>query len=158
MTGKRRPTWERIADKSARDEATGCLVWTGAKMGAGYGNLWIGPGLGTMPVHRWVYEQAHGPVGEMEVHHLCQNRLCLELSHLQAVARDEHIRLHGNAVKKVCPKCGGEYTVETGTWRRCMPCKRAYFKQYRAANPEYFREHQRKWYAKQRALRSLDRG
>jgi hypothetical protein len=73
---------------------SGCLEWTGALTRDGYGKItsprrpddWAS-GQRTGHVHRLVVELASGqPVpDDMHVDHLCRNRLCCEIDHLQIV-------------------------------------------------------------------------
>ncbi len=99
-----------------------CKIWTGAVSG-GYGTItregkqWVS--------HRWIWTQTNGPIPEgMEIHHTCGNRLCYEITHLEALTPQEHSdRHHGT----VCPKCGGTDWMynQDGRYRvrRCRPCR-----------------------------------
>jgi hypothetical protein len=63
------------------DPATGCREWTRARMGAGYGNVFVGGRM--IGAHRAVYELAHGPIPEgMQVCHTCDNPPCCNVDHL----------------------------------------------------------------------------
>lgn len=43
--------------------------------------------------HRWIYEQLVGPIPDgWEIDHLCKQRLCVEVTHLEAVSSDENKR------------------------------------------------------------------
>mgnify|MGYP001761453403 FL=1 len=79
---------ERLA---AHTERRGeCLVWTGDLNEHGYGR--IVSGGRKMRVHRYVYQEANGPIpGGMEVDHTCHNRACVELSHLRLVTRKQNL-------------------------------------------------------------------
>lgn len=69
-----------------------CLIWTGSKVTGGYGQMSFGGGRSGL-VHRWVYEQAYGPIPDgMEVDHVCHNRACVELAHLRLATRAENTR------------------------------------------------------------------
>lgn len=57
-----------------------------------YPRKWAG-GRYLMSYHRWVYEQAHGPVPDgWVVDHLCRNKRCVSLEHLEAVPVGENNR------------------------------------------------------------------
>jgi hypothetical protein len=57
-----------------------CLVWTGYTI-RGYASISINDEM--VYVHRWVLEQATGPLGPGEQSlHRCDNRPCVRLAHL----------------------------------------------------------------------------
>lgn len=67
-----------------------CLIWTGALDTYGYGNMRAN-GRNRL-VHRWAWEQTHGPIpAGMEIdHYVCFNRACCELSHLRLVTHQQN--------------------------------------------------------------------
>src|SRR3954470_23229007 len=70
---------------------SGCWEWTGAKSD-GYGLFSTSGAKGSMGAHRWIYESVMGPVAaDLEIDHLCRNRACVNLAHLEAVTRQENI-------------------------------------------------------------------
>ncbi len=80
--GGRLPLAERL---SQRLKPQGdCLVWTGSTDCNGYGHIWTN--RHTVGVHRVAYELAKGPIPEgLEIDHLCRNKRCVRLEHLDAV-------------------------------------------------------------------------
>src|SRR5881396_3591499 len=62
-----------------------CLMWTGCKNSRGYGMVkFQGKGIA---VHHLLYRHFVGPVPEgMELDHLCRNRACANVEHLEAVS------------------------------------------------------------------------
>ncbi|MGH7474177.1 MAG: HNH endonuclease signature motif containing protein [Candidatus Methylomirabilales bacterium] len=112
-----------------------CIVWTGSKTSAGYGN--VGRKGGTSLVHRLVYEHFRGPVPEgLELDHLCRNRVCCNPDHLEAVTHRENSKRGSagavNAARQRaithCPK--GHPYDEANTYRSrkgsrsCRQCGR----------------------------------
>lgn len=67
-----------------------CREWRGAKTKAGYGERRVNGRM--VYVHRWVWEQAHGPIPEgMEVMHICDNPTCYLLEHLRLGTHAENL-------------------------------------------------------------------
>lgn len=78
MAKKRFATFEQWL---VRDERTGCMNFSGGKVGAGYGRLRIGQRL--MLAHRHAYELAFGAVPDGQlVLHRCDNPACCNVEHL----------------------------------------------------------------------------
>jgi hypothetical protein len=74
--------------KSRRDGT--CVIFTGSTVG-GYGRVWSG-GKAQM-VHRVAWEAAHGPIPDtMQIDHLCRNRACFNVEHLEVVTKAENLR------------------------------------------------------------------
>lgn len=121
---KPRPASERFWAKVAKSE--GCWIWTGAKIGRGYGNFSLTPGH-TVLAHRWSFVNAGGVIPEgHQIDHLCLVKLCVKPDHLEAVTGAENMRRMGSHVS-TC-KHGHEYTPEnTYTYagrRSCQECRR----------------------------------
>jgi hypothetical protein len=126
-------TTEQIAAKLARysrpNPGTGCIEWQ--RGGAnGYGQICVGDGA-VRPAHRVAYEVVHGPVDQaLHVDHLCRNRRCINVQHLEAVTpRENALRGIGpaaqNARKTHC-KNGHELAppnlIAHPTARLCKTC------------------------------------
>ena len=111
-----------------------CLLWQGCIDRDGYGAKSM-DGRRVM-VHRWAYEQVHGPIEpHLQIDHLCRNRACYQVDHLEAVTGPENNRrrwLRG------C-KRGHPFTPENTLWfrdgrRKCRTCdaaRRARYEQRR---------------------------
>jgi hypothetical protein len=74
-----------------------CLDWLGALDRKGYGAFGIGSMRDgtrrTVRAHRFAYEATHGPVPKgLELDHLCRNRRCVRVEHLEAVTHAENLR------------------------------------------------------------------
>ena len=130
---KRPPLAERIAAKSKLDPKTGCLVWQGLLgLTGGYGRISVNDR--DRYVHRVAWELANGPVPEgFELDHLCRNRACLNLDHLEIVTRRENVRrgvgLAAINARKTHCKRGHEFTpentyIDNRNIRYCRTCRR----------------------------------
>jgi hypothetical protein len=72
-----------------RGYLTPCLYWTGAKTD-GYGRF----GVNRRPAmaHRLAYEALMGPIPDgLVLDHLCRNRPCVAVDHLEAVTQRENL-------------------------------------------------------------------
>lgn len=113
-----------------------CVSWAGAKSARGYGRFTVDDKRHT--AHRWIYERTVAPVpADMVLDHVCRNRLCVNVAHLEVVTNKENI-LRGvgptarHARQTHC-KHGHEFTSENTaiknykqrTFRVCRTCKRA---------------------------------
>lgn len=68
-----------------------CLEWVGVRNSQGYGQF--GVGRRHYLAHRWLYENVIGPLPrELELDHLCRNRACVKLAHLEPVTHRENMR------------------------------------------------------------------
>ncbi len=117
----------RVGDR-ARVMPSGCWEWTGATTHS-YGSVAVG-NKKTAPTHRVVYGNLVYPLKtENQVHHLCENSLCLNPSHLYHTENiQHHQKLHR---KRLCPKghaLDGDNLVTIKRRRiderRCVQCHR----------------------------------
>lgn len=73
------------------DPVTGCWNWIGKLNHDGYPR--INRRGRSHLAYRYFFERAHGPIPDgFEVDHICRNRACVNLDHLQLVSRTENIR------------------------------------------------------------------
>ncbi len=78
----------RIAARCERRD-DGCLIWTGAKLPKGYGQIRIA--RQTKQVHRVMWEGHHGAIPPgMFVLHSCDTPACCEITHLRVGSAAEN--------------------------------------------------------------------
>ena len=100
------------------DPDTECWNWTGARVSNGYGQVrYNGYRVTT---HRLMYVAFYGSIEqELQVDHLCRNRLCMKPSHLESVTQTENLKRSDawltNSEKTHC-KRGHEFT-EANTYK-----------------------------------------
>jgi hypothetical protein len=119
------------------ENENGCWVWLGKPDSQGYARVnlfgkWV-------RVHRLFYERYVGQIKpEEEIHHKCQNRICIRPSHLEAVTRRIHIGRSDsppgiNSRKTHCPRGHPYDRVMADGSRRCSLCDHGrsdYYKKY----------------------------
>jgi len=110
---------------------SGCWLWTGSLIGAGYGQFRCdGEGY----AHIWSYKQFKGPIPEgLVLDHICRVPSCCNPDHVEPVTQKENLRRSpfDPARKTHCPQ-GHEYTpgntyLEDGKYgdkRKCRACDR----------------------------------
>jgi hypothetical protein len=139
------PLVQRVWSKVDIADPLGCWVWRGTRNREGYGLVSLGAEHNhrTGRVHRWVYEQARGPIPKgLVLDHLCRVRSCCNPTHLEAVTHTENQRrsrkggfARENAAKTECPR-GHAFAdhgyVDQGK-RRCRVCRNAWKRKYERA-------------------------
>lgn len=80
------------------DAETGCWVWQRAmSTGTRYGVAWDPDTKRNVSAHRFYYEQHVGSIPDgYDIHHTCCNPACVNPSHLETLARKDHLLLHAN--------------------------------------------------------------
>ena len=83
-----------------QDVLTPCRIWTGYVAATGYGMLKRdGRAQNT---HRYFWIKERGPIPEgLVLDHLCGNRLCYNLDHLEIVTQTENVRR--SSIAKISP-------------------------------------------------------
>lgn len=73
---------EKLELLSRLDDATGCRLWTEGLNGSGY--AMVSHAGETRRAHRVIWELENGPIPDgLRIDHMCRNRNCIEVSHLQ---------------------------------------------------------------------------
>jgi len=120
---------ERFKKFVTHDPTTGCMPWLGSKSYDGYPLFWGGESC--VRAHRWVYEYLveQIPVNK-EIDHLCRNRCCVNITHLEIVDHQTNV-LRGETIvaaqlkRTRCPQ-GHAYDSENTYWygrnRQCKAC------------------------------------
>lgn len=122
--------WAKV-DRRGDDE---CWEWRGGKQGRpgfDYGRYYLDGK--TVPAHRYMYENVHGPATGLVVRHRCDNPPCVNPGHLQLGTHKDNTRdcveRGRNWHNKIthCPK-GHEYAgdnlYEHRGSRQCKACRR----------------------------------
>ncbi len=117
-----------------------CQIWQGAVQSSGYGSVSSGVRSRSLLAHRVVFTEMVGPIEEgMTVDHLCSNKLCQNVFHMELVTRGENSRrkherqthclkghlLSGENLRTSMKHDGHERRV-------CMTCHREHTAAYRA--------------------------
>jgi len=124
-----RATEVRFWDKVVRDPETECLEWTAGGSG-GYGALRVDRRMRKSHQIAWLLAGRELTPG-LELDHLCRNRGCVNVAHLEQVTHRENVRrgLTGAVCKTRCAAIthcphGHEYSPEnTYTYNRHRLCK-----------------------------------
>lgn len=123
----------RILEKTVK-LSNGCLQYNGSCSIWGYGQTSIG--RKTLHAHRVIYEQLVGPVSkDLVIDHLCKNKQCVNIEHLEAVTCRENL-MRGdtlaakNASKIHCIR-GHEFDYKDKQGKRvCKTCKKLWYETY----------------------------
>src|SRR3990172_9279192 len=110
------PMWRfwRKVDKSAGEDS--CWAWLAGQTTNGYGSClnYLAPkGEGrTIHAHRLAWLIEHGSIGpEMQIDHVCRNRLCVNVRHLEQVTQYVNLSRRPSVGKAEC-KRGHAFTPE----------------------------------------------
>jgi len=114
--------------------ASDCWEWTGTINGSGYGTCSPGFSAPSWMAHRLAYEWFVGPLdADLQIDHLCRNKLCVNPRHLEAVTPTVNMQ---RAVVARGPYCRNGHLLDASTlriWstgggktcRYCLVCRRA---------------------------------
>lgn len=105
--------------------------------------------------HRLAYSDANGGIPEgYHIHHLCDNKVCINPEHLVALSPGEHREVH-TKIKAAeyyiklehCPH-GHKLDGISKKQRFCITCKNKRNMNWRINNPNYFKEYKRSYKGK----------
>jgi hypothetical protein len=72
----------------------GCFIWQGCVNSKGY------PCRGSMLVHRLAWISFFGPIpGGCQIHHICKDKRCINISHLECLTVADHREVEGRPLK-----------------------------------------------------------
>ncbi len=84
------PEWVRFWQKVRFTDT--CWEWVAANTGSGHG-VFRKSTTEKVLAHRWAYENLVGPIPEgLTIDHLCRNRSCVLVDHLEPVSFKENVR------------------------------------------------------------------
>jgi hypothetical protein len=115
---------------------SGCLEWSGRIRNA-YGRVRLGKQ--EYAAHRIAWWLSHGDIPDSRVlDHLCRNKKCANVAHLQIVTQSENIRRGLGGIRhltKVCARghalVGSNVAPSTHGALLCRTCREAYMTAYK---------------------------
>lgn len=120
------------ADQSSTN-GSACWEWTGAQNSRGYGSMTAGVKGKTALAHRRAYIELVGEIPDgLTIDHLCFNKLCVNVDHMEVVTIAENNRR--KSARQTHCKQGHELVGENlriakrrdWTQRVCVTCQRAW--------------------------------
>lgn len=118
----------------AAGDTEACWEWPLTRIPTGYGMVWDTHAQRMRPAHCLMHEEVIGDIPDgLEVDHLCNNKVCVNPLHLEAVTHAENMRRKMERTTH-CQR-GHEFTEENICWypngdRACRTCKYAGNKRY----------------------------
>jgi hypothetical protein len=123
-------TLQRFEAKYTPEPNSGCWLWLGSGLPAGYGQMWNGDTVEA--AHRISYKLFRGEIPQgLEIDHKCRVRCCVNPDHLELVTHKENMRrgcgeMGLNARKTHC-KRGHAFDEKNTYWNKnggrfCRAC------------------------------------
>lgn len=95
-------------------------------------------------LHIVEWERVHGPVPEgLKIDHLCSNKACYEITHLDPVTQSENVRrsyARGERPPRTHCRNGhslegdGNFRMQHDSYKVCRPCQQAANRRYRMSH------------------------
>jgi HNH endonuclease len=134
MSRPARPLLERFEEKYIPEPNSGCWIWVGALDRDGYGRFYVDGTATSVSAHRISYALFKDILAsDLQLDHLCRNRLCINPDHLEQVtARENWNRgftlARRTQINNQCQR-GHELTpdnvkISADKRRRCRQCTR----------------------------------
>lgn len=135
---------DRFTSKYIVNSETGCWDWTASSWG-GYGQFRYERGT---KAHRFSYEYHKNVLlDSLTIDHLCNNTMCVNPEHLEAVTKGENSRRRNlneytYTKNEYCKKGHKrEYLNKKTGQLDCKVCKAEALKKFRESNPTYQKEY-----------------
>lgn len=123
------------------EEKSDCWCWRGYVDRNGYGLVKVkhsDGGRSNTTAHRFLWQAILGPLDRaLELDHLCRNRACVNLEHLEPVTHAENVRRGSAATKTHCKwghSLADAYRLKPpngAVWRDCRTCNRICKRRYK---------------------------
>lgn len=137
------------------DISQDCILGKGKPSHYGYARVSIHNKL--YFAHRLAYEQVFGEIPEgIHIHHKCDNKMCINVNHLEALSPEEHRRIHTHpklrAILKSKTECinGHPFDGYNGKQRTCSTCAYDNKKRWYNLNKEKARKQQSEYRLRKR--------
>jgi len=146
-----KPMEARFWEKVDFGDVVSCWEWTAGKTTTGYGMFKIDGERRRAHRVAWLLTYGQWPRKGMTIDHLCRNRACVRVDHMEIVSQGVNA-LRGvgpcaiNARKGVCLKGHPYDAVKINGGRFCTACRR-----------EYTREHMRRYRKMKKLTGRVDR-
>lgn len=113
-------TWQERLVTGCKETACGCWEWTRSKNNRGYGVIYFDGKLHLAHRAAWLMEHGEWPRKGKVIDHICQNKSCINPSHLRELENWQNIR---RAYPIDDPKIRRRRELNRAAKARCRPVK-----------------------------------